>query len=76
MSTQQTEPEQIDLTLEEADALKERIEASGLEPSDINIVVGLISFNIWLKKKLELTQLTLNRLRRLFGLKSTTEKKV
>lgn len=77
MSAQQeeAEPEQIHLTPEEAQALQARIEGSSLEPRDIKIMVGLISFSLWLQKKLELMQLSLDRLRRLFGLKSKTEKK-
>lgn len=67
-------PEQITLTLEESEALKERIRTSNsLSEADVKIVTGLITFNLWLQKQLSLAQLSISRLKKLFGI--STEKK-
>lgn len=68
-------PEQIHLTSDEAEALKARIKASHevLNPSDIKLIIGLISFNLWLQQQLSLAKLTISKLREFFGF--TTEKK-
>ena len=63
-------PEQITLTLEESEALKERVRnPHSLSEEDIKIVMGLITFNLWLQKQLNLAQLSISRLKKLFGIK-------
>jgi len=68
-----TKPEQIRLTTSAAEALKKRVSLNELTASDIKIVTGLISFNIWLQNQLSRAKLSIHRLRQLFGFK--TEKK-
>jgi len=66
-------PEQITLTLEESEALKSRLQNPGsLLAEDIKIITSLINFSLWIEKKLKNTQLTIHRLKRLFGF--STEK--
>jgi hypothetical protein len=71
MSSQQ--PELMTLTVEEAEALKSRISAGTLLDSDKKIMLGLISFTLWLQKQLPLAKLSIERLKSLFGI--STEKK-
>lgn len=71
MSSQQ--PELMTLTAEEAEGLKSRIAAGTLLDSDKKIVLGLISFTLWLQKQLSLAKLSIERLKSLFGM--STEKK-
>jgi hypothetical protein len=71
MSSQQ--PELMTLTAEEAEALKSRISAGTLLDSDKKIMLGLISFTLWLQKQLSLAKLSIERLKSLFGI--STEKK-
>lgn len=67
-------PEQITLTLEESEALKERVRnPHSLSDEDIKIMTGLITFNLWLQKQLSLAKLSISRLKKLFGI--STEKK-
>lgn len=69
----QTKPEQIKLTPAEADALRARIQSSTLAKEDQRMVLGLISFCLWLEQQLQTAKLSINRLKRLFGF--STEKK-
>jgi len=72
----QETPDQITLTLEEAEALKERVKAGAvLSESDVTIMVGLISFNIWLQKQLSLAKLSIHRLKKIFGFSSEKKKR-
>jgi hypothetical protein len=71
MSSQQ--PELMTLTAEEAEALKSRIAAGTLLDNDKKIMLGLISFTLWLQKQLSLAKLSIERLKSLFGI--STEKK-
>ena len=67
-------PEKIQLTAEDAEALKFRImENNLLSEADKKILTGLISFSIWLGDQINLAKLTIFKLRTLFGIK--TEKK-
>jgi hypothetical protein len=68
-----SKPEQVTLTPEEAEALKARIRATSLAEQDIKLMVGLISFNLWLQQQLSTAKLSIHRLKRLFGF--STEKK-
>jgi len=66
-------PEQITLTLEESAGLKARLQnSSDLLADDIKILTGLINFSLWIEKKLKSAQLTIHRLKSLFG--CSTEK--
>jgi len=67
------QPELMTLTAEEAEALKSRITSAALLESDKKIVLGLISFTLWLQKQLSLAKLSIERLKSLFGI--STEKK-
>lgn len=71
----ENQPGHITLSIEEAEALKARVNASAgvLSEHDIKLLVGLISFNLWLQKQLSLAKLSIRRLKRLFGF--STEKK-
>jgi len=66
-------PERMTLTLEESEALKARLQDPGsLWAEDIKILTGLINFSLWIEKKLKSAQLTIHRLKGLFG--CSTEK--
>src|SRR5262245_30080064 len=70
-------PGQIHLTATEAEALKARVKSSDkalLSASDIKLLLGLISFNLWLQQQLSLAKLTMTKLREFFGF--STEKKI
>jgi hypothetical protein len=67
------QPELMTLTAEEAEALKSRITAGMLLESDKKIMLGLISFTLWLQKQLSLAKLSIARLKSMFGI--STEKK-
>jgi len=67
-------PDQMTLTLEEAEALKERVKAvTVLSAADIRLLIGLVNFNVWLQKQLSLARLSIHRLKKIFGF--STEKK-
>lgn len=61
------EPKQIYLTTEEAQTLKQRLLSDNLNDKDKEILLGLVSFNFWLRDQLSLAKLNLGRLKRLFG---------
>jgi hypothetical protein len=71
MSSQQ--PELMTLTVEETEAFKSRIANSPLLESDKKMVLGLLSFTLWLQQQLSLAKLGIKRLKSLFGV--STEKK-
>ncbi|NRA88695.1 MAG: IS66 family transposase [Rhizobiales bacterium] len=66
-------PEQVSLTPEQAEALQARLQSSSLPAEDIKLMGGLISFSLWLQQQLNLAKLSIQRLKRLFGI--STEKK-
>jgi hypothetical protein len=66
-------PKQVELTPEEIEELKQRILSETLTVSDKELLVGLISFNFWLREQLSLAKLTIKKLKGLFGFR--TEKK-
>lgn len=72
--TQKSKPNVVSLTQEEAEAFKSRIANSSLVEHGQNIVLTLLSFNFWLQSQLERAQLTILRLKKIFGL--PTEKKI
>lgn len=66
-------PKAVELTLEQTEALKQRILLKELTDSDKELLVGLISFNLWLREQLSLAKLSIKKLKGLFGF--STEKK-
>ena len=66
-------PQRISLTSEQAEDLKSRIHASSLSDDDRTLLVGLISFVLWLDNQLNRAKLSITRLKSLFGV--STEKK-
>lgn len=76
MSTRKNKaPKQVILSAKEANALTERVKNNTLEPKDLNLILGLISFNVWLQERLSRAKLTIKRLRQLFGFKRESSKK-
>lgn len=71
MSSQQ--PELVTLTTDEAQALKSRIATGMLLDSDKKMILGLITFTLWLQKQLSLAKISIERLKSMFGI--STEKK-
>lgn len=70
----QNEPKRIDLTNEQAESLKQRLLTNNLNDKDKEIMLGLVSFNLWLRKQLSAAKISIRRLKRLFGFRR--EKKV
>ena len=68
-------PKQVTLSPEEANALTERIKDNALTKTDIDHILGLISFNLWLQQRLSRAKLTIKKLRQLFGFKPDPRKK-
>lgn len=66
-------PKRISLTSEQAEHLKFRIHANSLSDDDRTLLVGLISFVLWLDNQLNRAKLSITRLKSLFGV--STEKK-
>jgi hypothetical protein len=69
----QEHPDYVKMTAEEAEALKARVASCNLPEQDIKLVIGLVSFTLWLQNQLALAKLSINRLKKLFGF--STEKK-
>lgn len=67
------QPEKIYLSAQEAQELMNRIESNQLSRDDLKTFSSLIAFNLWLQDGLSKAQLTIKRLKSLFGFK--TEKK-
>jgi len=68
-------PKQVTLSDLEANELKERIKQNELTGRDIDTLLGLIAFNLWVQERLARAKLTIKRLRQLFGFKSESRKK-
>jgi hypothetical protein len=68
--TKEEQPQKVRLTQAQADELVARVSSSPLSSQDIQLVTGLISFNLWLSSKLELADFTISRLRKFMGFKS------
>jgi uncharacterized short protein YbdD (DUF466 family) len=69
----QAHPDYVKMTAEEAEALKARVAGSNLAEQDMKLLIGLVSFTLWLQNQLALAKLSINRLKKLFGF--STEKK-
>ena len=68
-------PKQVTLSSQEADALKERIKNKNITNKDIDNLLGLIAFNLWLQERLSRAKLTIKKLQQLFGFKSESRKR-
>jgi len=60
-------PKRVKLSAEQTDALTKRMSNSELPQEDIEIFLGLLSFNFWLQERLSRAKLTIKRLRNIFG---------
>ena len=67
-------PKQVALSTQEVDELKGRIQNKTLTNQDAELLLGLISFNVWVKEQLERSKLSIKRLRKLFGFKNESRK--
>ncbi len=68
-------PKKVQLTELEANALIVRIQNNTLTDEDRLIFSGLISFNLWLEQQLQAAKLSIHKLKKLFGFKSSEKKK-
>jgi len=68
-------PEIIDLSPEEVESLKERIQSNQLTESDRELYENLLDFNLWLQFELEESKLSIHRLQKLFGFTPLKKKK-
>lgn len=66
-------PEVVSLNDAEVEALKKRVAESSLAQSDQKVLLATLSFNFWLQTQLARAQLSILRLKKIFGL--PTEKK-
>lgn len=69
-------PKRLDFTAEEIDLLLCRIENHQLEASDFPLIADLIRAMIWLQSSLREKELSIARLRKIFGIKTETAKKL
>ena len=67
-------PETIDLTPDEMDALIKNVEANNLSELDRQRCAKALRFFYWMQDKLERSRITIAQLKSLFGVK--TEKKL
>ena len=68
-------PKQVALSDQQADELKDRIKQNKLTNRDMDILLGLLAFNLWLQERLARAKLSIKRLRHLFGFKNESRKK-
>lgn len=73
MTQKSKKPEVIALRHEEVEALKKRVIESSLASSDQKILLSILSLYFWIQSQLSRTQLTILRLKKIFGF--STEKK-
>ena len=69
-------PKQVSLTTKEMGDLKKRVESNDLTKKDMDLILGLFSFNAWIQERLSHAKLTIKRLRQIFGFKSESKKKI
>ncbi len=60
-------PKLVKLSAKQTEELQQRISQGELTRKDIDILLGLLSFNFWLQERLSRAKLTIKRLRNLFG---------
>lgn len=72
-SQKNTEPQNVSLTPEEAESLKQRLLESNLSLDDAHLIAGIIDFNFWLRREILTKNISIKKLKKIFGFK--TEKK-
>jgi len=68
-------PKHIDLTLEQIEALEQRISTNNLTQEDLGLFSELLFFVLWLQRQLASAKLSIKRLKGLFGGFKTEKKK-
>ena len=69
-------PGRLDFTPEQIEGLLDRIDQQWLEKSDYPILSDLIKAIVWMNLSLQEKELTIRRLRSVFGIKTETAKKL
>ena len=69
-------PKRIDFTPEQIEELVERIEKQQLEPNDFSLLLDVLRAMIWLEASLSEKELSIHRLRKIFGIKTESAKKL
>jgi hypothetical protein len=69
-------PGRLDFTPEQIEALLGRIENKCLEGADYPLLADLIKAIVWMNLSLQEKELTIRRLRAVFGIKTETAKKL
>lgn len=68
-STGKQAPQAVKLTPEEAESLRQRIFNNQITPEDRQLILGLISFSLWLQQRLSTAKIKIKQLKKLFGFK-------
>ena len=63
-------PERLEIDLEQLNALLDRIEQHKLTEADFPLIADLIRSMAWLSQSLEDKSITIHRLRKIFGFKT------
>lgn len=66
-------PEIVNLSTQELDGIKARLESNTIQDEDKKIILLILSAYLWLQRQLQLKKLGIQRLRNLFGF--NTEKR-
>lgn len=69
------EPKQIRISSQQADELMERVKNKQTTQQDVDIILGLIAFNLWLQNVLSRAKITIKKLKSIFGFKRESKKK-
>ncbi len=69
-------PERLDFTPDQIEALLDRIANKCLEADDYPLLADLIRAIVWMNLSLQEKELTIKRLRKIFGIKTETAKKL
>lgn len=62
-------PEQIKLTAKQVKNLEVKLQNNQLEQEDVNILISVLTFYLWLQEQLSKAKLTITRLKKIFGFK-------
>lgn len=76
MSANNKDPKKITLTPQEAANLIDCIKKSNLPSDACELMLGLIAFSEWMQQQIASAKLTIKKLKRLFGFKNESRKKV
>lgn len=69
-------PKRLDFTAEEVEALIERIESQQLKPDDFPLLADILRAMVWMEYSLKEKNLSIARLRAVFGIKTESAKKL